>query len=520
MKKKFALLLTGLLLLSACGTAGDTLPAPGDNETRSGQEAVDDTEDATRTEAGETTAQTLPTIEIENVSMSRYTEDGETLLVEIIQDNMTLSGEGYEEAAETVRRLLYTSEAELAEQAETMAEMALEHYTEVSAYEDDFYWFTPYTSNSTYEIARMDSKVLSVKRWSYDYSGGAHGYSTEWGTTIDLESGAALELPHLAENAPKFMDKALEVVLEKLSECADELYDDYETYVKESFEKVNWYLDAAGIEVVFTPYEIGPYASGNIIVCIPYGEVADYMKPEYCGLQETHIGILPQDSEVTVQLADGGSCTVLWQCQMVGEYEDKTTFSINGGASLLEEPNIRVQHAYLMQRPDGRSFLIYDIDWASDDYETYVYELGTGEAVQTAEIWAALDSGNIGFDSLNLRFTLYVLGTYTSEMRYALTEDGELVPLGERYEISLSREWPGLTTIKELPVTVDGQQTTLPAGTQIYIEATDNAGTVWFSTADDVTSGEIHYENSEDDYPLYIDGVSEYEYFESLPYAG
>lgn len=518
MKRTMAILLAGVFLLSACGPAKEGDPSGTDGEARSGQTVETSTGENGQTADGER-AGVLPEIEMEYIHLERYTEDGETLLAEISKDNMTLSGEGFEKAAETVRRLLYTAATELSEQADDMAEQALDQYTEMKDFENEYYWFSPYTSTSTCEIARLDNRVLSVKHYFYDYSGGAHGYGAEWGTTIDLETGAELELPHLAENAPKFMDKVLELVLEQLSERTDELFDSYETYVQESLDSVNWYLDAAGIEVVFTPYEIGPYSSGNITVCVPYGEVADYMKPEYCGLQEVHIGKLPQDSEVTLKFADG-ECTVLWQCRPVGEYDEETILSINGGESLVE-PFVRIWDAYLMRRPDGRSFLIFDIDWASDDYETYVYELVAGGAVQTADIaGAALDSGNIGMEELNLHFTLYVLGTYSSEMPHALTEDGGLEPLEEIFPIETDYEWHRLTTVRELPVTIDGQKTTLPAGTQINIEATDNVGTVWFHTADDTASGEIHYEREEDDYQLYIDGVSEYEYFEAIPYAG
>lgn len=518
MKKKLALLLTGILLLTACGPSGETLPSEGGQETQSGQEAGD----ASGAEDGETAVQALPAVKIENIRLTRYAEDGDTQLVEISQDNMTLSGEGYEKAAEAVRRLLYTAESELSAQADDMMEMAAEHYESVKA---DAYWFSPYTSSSTYEIVRLDNRVLSVKRQSYEYSGGAHGMGVTWGTTIDLESGLALELPHLASDSSGFMDKMLEVVLESLSQRKEELFADYEAYVREDFEQVGWYLDASGIEVIFSPYEIGPYASGNISVCVPYGAVADYMKPEYCGLQEVCISRLPQNSQAELKLADG-TCTVLLQYRTSEDGIDELACIINGEEFVSRE-NVWVKSAYLLQRTDGRAFLIYDIDWASDDYETFVCELSADGARETASVYAALDGSAVSQDSVVLNFSLYVLGTYASEMPYALTEEGELEPLGERFEITPNGEWQQLTTIRELPVTVNGQQTTLPAGTKLYIEATDNAGTAWFRTVEsasgsggDGVSGEISFERREDDYQLYIDGISEYEYFEDLPYAG
>lgn len=524
MKKLVALLLTGTLFLSGCQLNQPTIPDEGISTEQSTPSVVEESEESPSAESDtpEQSGRALPTISIESVSVQRYTEDGETLLVDSTLDNMTLSGDGYEKAAEAVREHFYSSEDELSEQADQLKEWALEQYMDTK---DEGYWFSPYGYRTTYEVTRLDTGVLSVKSFSYDYEGGAHGYGAEWGTTIDLESGAELALSQLASDAPGFMNKVVEVVLKGLSEQQDqdELFDNYEAYVKQNIEETNWYLDAAGIVMVYTPYEIGPYAAGSISVRVPYEEVADYMKPEYLMPQEAYIIRLPREREVTLEL-EGGTCTVFWTMEHVGPYDDyETVVTVNGGESLVE-PFVWVQHAYLMRRPDGRSFLIFDIDWASDDYETFVYELSADGAVQTADIWAALDGKNINTDGMKMKFSLYVLGTYFAEMQYALTEDGGLEPLEEIFDITPNREWQGLVTVRELPVTVDGQQTTLPAGTSLYIEGTDNEGTAWFITAEDsgvgAISGEIHYERREDDYQLYIDGVSEYEYFEMLPYAG
>ena len=522
MKKTVVLLLAVTLFLSACQFSGQDISNEGGSEEQGdssvfkGSAGSDPAED----DAPELSEASLPLISIESINVQRYTEDGETLLVEITRDNMTLSGDGYEKAADAVRKQFYCTEEELSMQADDLAEIAVDQYT---ATKDQNFWFSPYGSNTSYEITRLDAKVLSVKVNSYDYEGGAHGYGAEWGTTIDLKNGAELALSQLAEDTPGFMNKVLEMVLEDLSgrQEEDELFDAYESYVEQHIEETSWYLDVAGIVLVYTPYEIGPYSSGNIAVRVPYEEIAEYMKAEYLPTQENYISRLPMDYEVTTKLSNG-VCTVLWKMEHVGPYDDfETTITVNGGDSLVE-PMVSVQHAYLMWRQDGRCFLIFDIDWASDDFETFVYELGPDGAVQTADIWAALDGKNIGMDGMRLRFSLDVLGTYISRMNYALKEDGGLEPLEELYTFTPNREWQGLTTVRELPVTVNGQQTTLPAGTSLFIDATDNAGTAWFTTdeASGMVSGEIHYERREDDYQLYINGISEYEYFEMIPYTG
>ena len=522
MKKTVVLLLVGTLFLSACQFSGQDIP----DESGSGEQSVSSVvdefaeSDAPEYDAPELSETSLPLISIESINVQRYTEDGETLLVEITRDNMTLAGDGYEAAADAVKKQFYCTEEDLSRQADDLAELAMDQYMAVK---DQNAWFSPYGSSTSYEITRLDTNVLSVKGNSYDYEGGAHGYGAEWGTTIDLKSGAELALSQLAENTPRFMNKVLEVVLENLigRQEEDELFDAYESYVEQHIEKTSWYLDAAGIVLVYTPYEIGPYSSGSIAVRVPYEDVAEYMKAEYLPAQENYISRLPIDYEVTTKLSDG-VCTILWKMEYVGPYDDyETKITVNGGDSFVE-PMVSVQHAYLMRRQDGRCFLIFDIDWASDDFETYVYELSADGAVQTADVWAALDGKNIGMDGMRLRFSLDVLGTYISRMSYALTEDGGLEPLEEIYTFTPNREWQGLTTVKELPVTVNGQQTMLPAGTSLFIDATDDAGTAWFTTDEEsgAISGEIHYERREDNYQLYINGISEYEYFEMIPYTG
>ncbi|MCH5342355.1 MAG: DUF3298 and DUF4163 domain-containing protein [Acetatifactor sp.] len=519
MKKIAVLLLAVTLFLSGCQFTGQDIPDEGGSGGQGGSSVGKGSSesDPAGDDAPGMSETSLPVINVESINVQRYTEDGETLLVEITKDNMTLSGDGFEKAAETVKKLFYNTEEELSRQADDLVEMAMDQYMGTTD------WFTPYGHSTSYEVTRLDANVLSVKVNSYDYEGGAHGYGAEWGTTIDLMNGAELALSQLAVDAPGFMNRVLEVVLEDLSQRQEEeeLFDAYESYVEQHIEETSWYLDVTGIVLVYTPYEIGPYSSGNIAVLVPYEEVTEYMKAEYLPTQGNFISKLSMNHEVTTKLSDG-EYTVLWKMKHVGPYDDfETTITVNSGDSLVE-PMVSVQHAYLMWRQDGRCFLIFDIDWASDDFETFVYELSAGGAVQTADVWAALDETPSSIDSMKLRFSLDVLGTHISRMTYALTEDGRLEPLEDVYTFTSNREWQGLTTVKELPVTVDGQQTTLPAGTSLFIDATDNAGTAWFTTDDEsgAISGEIHYERREDDYQLYINGISEYEYFEMIPYTG
>ncbi len=508
MKKIAAFVLAGLLLLPACTINHDS--PDGQN-----QEILPERSSATEEPAGteqNATGSKLPEVTVESSRIQRYAEDRKVLLVEVFKDNMTLEGKGYEQAAETVRRLFYSEQEALNGEADSCVSLAQEMY-ELQEYE----WFSNYQINTSYEIMRLDTRILSVKGWSYEYMGGAHGNGGDWGTTIDLESGQELALPRLMEDPAGFMNKAQELVLASLGEREDELFEDYKSYVEQHLETTNWYLDAAGIEFVFTPYEIGPYASGSITVCVPYGEAAEYMKPEYLETPGAYITALPVGSQVKA-----GDCSVLIERRQIEEYMDEAILNVNGTEMSLGE-NVRVDRAYLMRREGGRVFLVYDIDEASDDYETFVYELTKDGAVKTANIWARLDGKNVNPENMVLIFTLNVLGTYTSEMRYELSEDGVFTALDDIYYIEANRMWQELITKRQLPVTIDGQESTLPEGSHLFITATDNAGTAYFEGTDasgKAVSGEIHYEQQEGEFTHTIAGVDEFEYFAGLPYVG
>lgn len=515
-KKLLAFFLAGIMLCAACAKTGEDVSPSGDSQESQTDTAAqtDADQPGTGQEESQPSSGRIPVVTVDNVRLQRWTPDNEILLAEVAWDNLSLEGEGYEKAAETVRRILYTQEEELRGTLDSYAEMAAEQYEE----QEDKTWFSDYVSSRSYQITRLDTRILSVNVNDYDYSGGVHGYGSMWGSTIDLQSGVELELSRMMEDAPGFWNMALETALSELRNSEDELFTDYETYVKENLESANWYLDAVGIEFVFNPYEIGPYASGYIEVCIPYEDAADYMKPEYLRFEGEYIMPVPINREISD--ADG-AYHVLFEHRQLQEYMWEMVLRVNGQETSLGD--VFVQSAYLMRRADGRIFLIFDIDWASDDYETFVYELTAGGAVEKESVWAKLDGRNIRTDRVNLIFTVDALGTYTSQMYYTLGEEGTLTPQEDIYRIDVRSEWKGLTVIKELPVTVQGQETTLPEGSTMHVTAVDRKDTIWFEAvnpAGETIVGEIHYDWREEEYEHYIGGISEYEYFETLPYAG
>ncbi|MCD8050254.1 MAG: YobA family protein [Clostridiales bacterium] len=185
----------------------------------------------------------------------------------------------------------------------------------------------------------------------------------------------------------------------------------------------------------------------------------------------------------------------------------------------------RLGNAYLLGLADGRSFVLLDADYASDDYVTFLFEITDGELVEQSRLEdVSLQSATVSAEQLNLRVHVDVLGSYDSYMDYVIDDAGSLQATSDFYEIPTDdSDWHLITVSNEVPVTIDGQKVTLSVGTQIRITGTDNQETAYFRVEDTGVEGSVTYvrgDGEDDAYTLYIDGISEYDYFEMLPYAG
>ena len=212
--------------------------------------------------------------------------------------------------------------------------------------------------------------------------------------------------------------------------------------------------------------------------------------------------------------------------QGVAEEEDETMVpvcvEVNGQTLETEDRFEWLISCFLIRQSDGRTYLIFDTDYMSADYVTHLYELTDGELRRASEPVGGACIETVSTDSVVLRETVDVLGTYWPKMQYSIGETGELMRQEGLYYTEASENHI-MTVMRELPVYLDGQQTMLPVGTRLRITATDNEGIAWFCTETDGqdlsgVEGEIHY--TRQDYEIMIDGVSEYEYFDMVPYSG
>lgn len=159
-------------------------------------------------------------------------------------------------------------------------------------------------------------------------------------------------------------------------------------------------------------------------------------------------------------------------------------------------------------------------DMASDDYAFSVWTVGrSGLELVAVDGQPYIPARVVSFEdrTVKLEQTIYVLGTYRGTSRYCFGPTDTLEQLDAYWQVESTF---ALRLVKALPVVMsDNTQTSLPAGTQLYVTATDASSVVFFKTDAGLT-GSFAIDQAEDGYSWLIAGESESAYFEVLPYAG
>jgi len=145
----------------------------------------------------------------------------------------------------------------------------------------DFYFMN--SQSAQLMIAYSSPKIITLAHHSYSYTGGAHGnYGTGF-ISVDLIANKKLKLPGIL-NASGL--KQLPKLLEKTFRRRYGLSEKEELTAGGLFENKiepnnNFYVTGKGIGFNYVPYEIGPYAMGEINLFIPFTELNAYLQPGF-----------------------------------------------------------------------------------------------------------------------------------------------------------------------------------------------------------------------------------------------
>ncbi len=449
-------------------------------------------------------------------SKTYYFENGEDAYLYLDYCDVTVAGDGYEKLKRSVEswsmerseglRSLYSAFEEAAREEMNVSEPG------------EFYGYSLYHN---IETARADKAVVSLLEDTYQYTGGEHGMFYRDGINFDTKTGKRLKMADLFSDYDTFVEEAKERIVYELKEEYEEgLYEDYITTVEELWAEAGepqWYLDASGIVIVFQEYMVGPYAMGVPEIHLPYTDFKPYMKEAYLPTNEDGIARIAVEQEVFLTLSDSAEEIPM---MLTGkEVNLEMQYSLWLGQN--EQPlgaYMAFQKAYLVRRA-GETYCMVEVDQASDDYMTTIYRLTDGNIEKMKELYVAIDSGNINPHEVTMEFRVNLLGTYGGIKNYHFDESGKFVT--EDTEFSLHRNQYVLTSKVDLPVTLEGMESTLPAGSHIVLNASDGETYVKFTIRETGQKGTLFVERDREQYyRVLVNGMDENECFEMLPYAG
>lgn len=143
----------------------------------------------------------------------------------------------------------------------------------------------PFSFSTVFSAERIDGSILSIKGYESSYSGGVHPETIDKAVTYDLLTGDALNCSAVLEETAT-TQTLLPLIYDALKTQSDSLYEGYETMVKEKFSQgvdrnPDWYFSGSGLCFFFSPYEIGPFASGTIVAEIPYNQLTGILRDQY-----------------------------------------------------------------------------------------------------------------------------------------------------------------------------------------------------------------------------------------------
>ena len=148
--------------------------------------------------------------------------------------------------------------------------------------EPDAFLSANYNYNSSVQVYFNSSKLLTLGFTDYAYTGGAHGMFGTRVESYDLETQRVLKLgdvllPGYEEQVAKSLERAVRLKYNlKPKQSLDAIL-----FEKEIQPNGNFGVTDKGIFFVYSPYEIAPYAAGEIELFVSFEQITDFVQPEW-----------------------------------------------------------------------------------------------------------------------------------------------------------------------------------------------------------------------------------------------
>lgn len=370
--------------------------------------------------------------------------------------------------------------------------------------EKDTEGFYGYTSVHAVTAARADEKYVSVLASDVLY--GNDISCTYEGRTYEVETGQQLTLADLGKNPDTFVEELKKVYVYRTGE--------------EFWEDPIWYLDAAGIELVWGD----SYYQQEDTVTASYSEIQELIRDDLLPFLTPGITMMSAYNTAPVSLKDRQKPTYLWMEPVWGEYEYPLKVTLHAGEETVDIPDaIDMMDNYFVKKDNGKLFLLATCNLGSDDYKMYVYDVTEEKPTLIGEplYGISVDGTYLSVDRITMAGSVDLFGTYTALADYRINDDGTLTDETQIYPIRIYSGHQNLTVKKDLPVTINEENRMLSPGTVIRMTGTNKQDAMYFVIPETGEEGELNYTSKgEDDWKKYVDGVEDEEYFEMLPFAG
>lgn len=150
--------------------------------------------------------------------------------------------------------------------------------SDTSGFSEDGYEYT-YSFETGFEVQYNSVNFLSITLDHYQFTGGAHGNYYSTGYNIDMSNGKNLKLTDIINNDSFDLlsyecEQAILDTFQVGSLIEAGLFEDELVILPDQ----DFYVIPGALVLQFDPYEIGPYAMGEVNVAIPFSRIKDILK--------------------------------------------------------------------------------------------------------------------------------------------------------------------------------------------------------------------------------------------------
>jgi len=145
--------------------------------------------------------------------------------------------------------------------------------------------FTPITIDMGYEVKLNDGKLFSVRRESYQNTGGAHPMQSLSAETFRVSDGAKMLFADLFKVSRDEVNARLaplvKAEMEKREKEGISYYDNAKETALAMRSETDFYLTDTHLVLFWQVYELAPYAAGLQEFAIPLSDLSDILRTDF-----------------------------------------------------------------------------------------------------------------------------------------------------------------------------------------------------------------------------------------------